>query len=105
MLTFELSPILAFVGAIAFTFSSFNFINIAAGHMTKGNAIAYMPLVLAGIRITLYQNRLLGALVTGIAMSMQLAANHLQITYYLLFIILAWMIAEVIIALKEKKMM
>ena len=104
MLTFELSPILAFIGAIAFTFSSFNFINIAAGHMTKGNAIAYMPLVLAGIRITLYQNRLLGALVTGIAMSMQLAANHLQITYYLLFIVLAWMIAEIVIAIKEKKM-
>ncbi len=103
MLTFELSPVLAFIGAMAFTFSSFNFINIAAGHMTKGNAIAYMPLVLAGIRITLYRNKVFGALLTGIGMSMQLAANHLQITYYLLFIVIAWMIAEIIIAIKDKK--
>lgn len=103
MLTFELSPLLAFIGAIAFTFSSFNFVNIDAGHMTKGNAIALMPLVLAGIRITLYKNRLMGAIVTGIGMSMQLAANHLQITYYLTYIIAAWMIVEIVIAIKQKR--
>jgi hypothetical protein len=103
MLSFDVVPLLAFVGAIAFTFSTFNFINIDAGHMTKGNAIAYMPLVLAGIRITLYKNRWLGVVLTGIAMSMEVTANHLQITYYLLLIILAWMIVEAVIAIRDKK--
>jgi hypothetical protein len=103
LLTFDLSPILAFVGAIAFTFSSFNVINIDAGHMTKGNAIAYMPLVLAGIQITLRKNRLFGSLLTGIALSLQLSAGHLQITYYLLLLILVWMIAEVFMSVKEKR--
>ncbi|MES2779836.1 MAG: hypothetical protein V4651_08035 [Bacteroidota bacterium] len=105
MLAFDAGPLLGFIGAIAFTFSTFNFMNIDAGHMTKGNAIAYIPLVLAGIQITLHKNRLFGALLTGIAMSMELAANHLQITYYLLLIVLVWMIAEVIMAVKEKKLM
>lgn len=105
MLAFEAGPFLAFIGAIAFTFSTFNFINIDAGHLTKGNAIAYIPLVLAGIQITLRKNKLFGALLTGIAMSMELAANHLQITYYLLLIVLVWMIAEVVLAIKEKKFM
>jgi hypothetical protein len=103
MISFDVIPILAFIGAIAFTFSTFNFMNIDAGHMTKGNAIAFMPLVLAGIRITLYKNRWLGALITGIAMSMEVTANHLQITYYLLLLILVWMVAEVVIAIREKK--
>jgi hypothetical protein len=105
MLAFEAGPFLAFIGAIAFTFSTFNFINIDAGHLTKGNAIAYIPLVLAGIQITLRKNKLFGALLTGIAMSVELAANHLQITYYLLLIVLVWMIAEVVLAIKEKKFM
>lgn len=105
MLAFDAGPLLGFIGAIAFTFSTFNFMNIDAGHMTKGNAIAFIPLVLAGIQITLRKDRLLGALLTGIAMSMELAANHLQITYYLLLIVLVWMIAEVIMAIKEKNLM
>jgi hypothetical protein len=59
--------------------------NIDAGHMTKGNAIAYMPLVLAGIRIALYKNRWLGRFWSpGIAMSMEVTANHL--TDYVLFV-------------------
>ncbi len=102
MLTFEITPLMAFIGAMAFAFSSFNFINIDAGHLTKGNAIAYIPLVLAGVRITLYQNKWFGALITGIGMSLELAASHLQITYYLLLIILVWMITEIITAFKEK---
>ncbi len=103
LLTFDVSPMLAIVGALAFALSSFNFINLDAGHITKGNAIAYIPLVMAGINITLRKNKMLGALLTGIAVSFELAAGHVQITYYLIFIILAWMITELIIAIKTKK--
>lgn len=102
LIVFDVSPWFAIIGAIAFTFSTFNFINIDAGHAGKGNAIALMPLVLAGIKLALGNKKIIGALLTGIALSLQLAAGHLQITYYLLFIILAWMIAETILAFKNK---
>jgi hypothetical protein len=103
LLTFEVNPYLAIVGALAFTFSSFNFINIDAGHITKGNAIAFIPLVLAGIRYALAKHKLLGAVFTGIAVSFELAAGHLQITYYLIFIILVWMLVELIQHIREGK--
>ena len=103
LLTFEVSPWLAIAGSLAFMFSTFNFINIDAGHVGKGNAIAFIPLVLAGINLTLRKNKLLGSLLTGIAVSFELAAGHVQITYYLAIFIMVWMIAEAIIAFKEKK--
>ena len=102
LLAFEVSPWLAIIGSLAFAFSSFNFINIDAGHVTKGNAIAFIPLVLAGIRVALYKNKWLGAILTGVAVSFELAAGHLQITYYLIFVILAWMIYELVQAVKNK---
>jgi len=102
LLAFDVSAWWAIAGALAFMFSTFNFINIDAGHVGKGNAIAYIPLVLAGIQITLKKHRLLGALMTGIALSFQLTAGHLQITYYLMMMIMVWMIAEIIIAVREK---
>lgn len=103
MIAFDVAPALAFIGGLAFMFSTFNFMNIDAGHVGKGNAIAYIPLVLAGIQITLRKHRLLGALLTGIALSLQLTAGHVQITYYLMFIIIVWMIAEIILAIKNKQ--
>ncbi len=103
LISFDVAPMLAIVGSLAFVLSSFNFINLDAGHITKGNAIAFIPLVMAGINICLRKNRLLGAALTGIAVSFELAAGHVQITYYLIFIILAWMLAELIIAIKSGK--
>ncbi|MBJ7427767.1 MAG: YfhO family protein, partial [Bacteroidia bacterium] len=101
LLVFEVNAWLAIIGALAFAFSSFNFINIDAGHITKGNAIAFIPLVIAGVQMCLHKNRIMGALLTGIALSLQLAANHLQITYYLIFIIIAWVIVEIVDAVKN----
>lgn len=102
LIVFEIGPWLAIIGALAFAFSTFNFINIDAGHAGKGNAIALMPLVLAGVKLALGKRKIAGALLTGIALSIQLAAGHLQITYYLAMIIGTWMIAEVVAAVREK---
>lgn len=101
LIVYGVSPWFAIAGALAFTFSTFNFINIDAGHAGKGNAIALMPLVIAGIRLTFGDRKLLGAVVTGIGLSMQLAAGHLQITYYLALIIGCWMVTELIMAIKQ----
>ena len=76
------------IGAIAFSFSSYLFIIIQAGHMTKAHAIAYMPMVVAAVLYTYRGKLLLGGLLTALAVSLQLYANHLQITYYLVLILL-----------------
>jgi hypothetical protein len=103
LIAFEVNAWWAIAGAAAFMLSTFNFINIDAGHVSKGDAIAYMPLVLAGIQITLRKNMWFGALLTGVALSFQLTASHLQITYYLMMLIMAWMVAEVFWSIKEKQ--
>jgi hypothetical protein len=93
---------LSIVGAIAFAFSSYNFIIIMAGHNTKVIAIAYVAPVLAGIFMTYRGKRLLGAGLTGVFLSLQILAGHPQITYYTLFIILFFGLSELYFSIKEK---
>jgi hypothetical protein len=70
-------------GAIAFAFCSFNAINLEAGHVSQIIAIMYAPGVLAGILLAFRKNWIAGASVTALFLSLQLYANHPQITYYL----------------------
>ena len=80
------------VGAIAFAFSSYFIIIIEAGHVTKARAIGFMAPVFAGV-MALYQGRLkLGAALTLLFLSLNLASNHLQITYYLGLTILIYLL-------------
>jgi hypothetical protein len=104
LLSFRINPWLCIAGALAFTFSSFNFINIEAGHDTKGLAIAYAPLVLAGINLAFRGHLLKGAAVTTLALALELYANHLQITYYLAIAVLIWAIVEGIYAIRQDRL-
>ena len=97
-------PYLAIAGALAYGLTSLNIIGFSAGHNARIMAIAYMPLVLAGVRATFTKNKLLGFTLTGLGLALELSANHLQITYYLVFIVLAYLIAELVIAIKAKKL-
>ncbi|QOD60577.1 YfhO family protein [Polaribacter haliotis] len=95
---------LAILGSLAFGFSTYLIIIFGAGHNAKAHAIAYMPLVLAGI-IWVFQKRyVLGFVVTGLAMALEIYANHIQMTYYLGFSILILGIVELVNALKEKRL-
>ena len=69
--------------AIAYAFCSFNLVSLVAGHNTKVQAIALMPLVIAGVMMTYRGKWLSGGALTALALSLQIYANHLQITYYL----------------------
>lgn len=92
------------IGAIAYGFTSYLFIVIGAGHNTKAIAMAYMAPVLAGI-ILAYKGRYLwGSALTAFALALELKANHLQITYYLVFIVVIYIIAEFIISIRAKKL-
>ena len=76
------------VGAIAFAFSSYFFIIIMAGHITKALAIAYVPMVVAAVLYTYRERMLLGGVLTALTVALELYANHFQITYYLVLILL-----------------
>ncbi|HEV7378257.1 MAG TPA: YfhO family protein [Dyadobacter sp.] len=73
----------AALGAIAFAFSSFNIINLEAGHVSQIIAVMYAPGVIAGVFLAFRKNWLVGAAVTALFFSLELYANHVQITYYL----------------------
>lgn len=102
LLIFGAKPWLSTVGAIAFAFSSYYFIVIAAGHNSKVFAIAYMSPIIAGIYLTYRGKVLLGASITAIFLTLQLLANHLQITYYTLLIVVVYGIVELIYTINEK---
>jgi hypothetical protein len=93
---------LAFLGALAFGFSTYLIVILGVGHNAKAHAIAYMPLVLSGIMLTFRGNFLWGFLLTTIAMALELVANHFQMTYYLLFLVLCIGIAYLIDAYRKQ---
>ncbi|MTI26442.1 YfhO family protein [Fulvivirga kasyanovii] len=101
LLVFRVRPYLAIAGAIAFGLSSFMIIGLAAGHNARIGAIAYMPLVLAGIHLTFTRNRILGFGLTAVALALELRENHLQITYYLLLMVIIYGIIMLIDAVKK----
>lgn len=84
---------LAALGAIVWAFSSYFFIIIAAGHIWKVMALAYLPPLIAGL-VWAYRGKLLrGFCVTALFSAFEIDANHVQMTYYYLFVIAAMVIA------------
>lgn len=100
---FGIRPQLRIAGALAFAFSSYFFVIITAGHASKAIAIGYMPPIIGGVYLALRGRVLLGTVVTGLFLALQLVNNHLQITYYTLLTILILGIFEGINALREKR--
>jgi hypothetical protein len=93
---------IALTGAVAFGLSSFNMDIIEAGHSTKMVALGYAPLVVAGSLLAFRKKYLLGAGVFGLAVALQLYANHYQITYYTFILLMINGIAELVFAIKNK---
>lgn len=93
---------LALLGAFAFGFSTYLIIILGVGHNAKAHAIAYMPLVLAGVLLTFQKRYLWGFLLTTIGMGLELVANHFQMTYYLGLLVVILGIAYFIDAYKKK---
>lgn len=79
---------LAWLGGIILGFSSYFFILIAAGHIWKFITLAYIPPTIAGIVLAYRKKYLLGGIITALFMAMQILSNHVQMTYYFLFVIL-----------------
>ena len=93
--------LLAFLGAIAWAFSSYFFIIIGAGHLWKVMALAYLPPLIAGIVLAYRGKYLWGLVVTAVFAAFEINANHVQMTYYYLFVIAAMVIAYIIESRKD----
>ena len=101
---FNFRQSLAVLGSIIWAFSSYFFIIIAAGHIWKVMALIYLPPMIAGI-VLAYRGKLLwGFLLTAIFSGLEVYANHVQMTYYYLFIILFMVIAFLVEAVRKKQM-
>ena len=93
---------LAFLGALAFGFSTYLIIILGVGHNAKAHAIAYMPFVLSGIFLTFRGKYLWGFLLLTVSMALELVANHFQMTYYLMLLVVIIGIVYLIDAFKKK---
>ncbi|MFC0517976.1 hypothetical protein ACFFGT_27430 [Mucilaginibacter angelicae] len=98
----KVNPWLAAAGSVAFTFSSYNIILLTAGHANQAFAIAFFGPILAGILLTLRGKHLLGFSVTAFFLALEIRANHVQMTYYLMMALLIMVGIELYHAIKNK---
>ena len=99
---FDFRWYLAMLGSVIWAFSSYFFIIIAAGHIWKVIALAYLPPMIAGIVLAYKGKYLWGLVVSALFGALEIMANHVQMTYYYLFIVLAMIIAFVIDGVRRK---
>ena len=101
---FDFRQHLAVLGSIIWAFSSYFLIIIAAGHIWKVMALAYLPPMIAGIVLAYRGRYLWGLIVTAVFAAFEINANHVQMTYYYLFVILFMVIAFLVEAIRQKRM-
>jgi hypothetical protein len=99
---FDFRQHLAALGSVLWAFSTYFLIIIAAGHLWKVMALAYLPPMIAGIVLAFRRRYLWGLLVTALFGALEIHANHLQMTYYYLFVIFFMVLAFIIEALMKK---
>jgi uncharacterized phage-like protein YoqJ len=95
---------LAALGAIAFGFSTYLIIILGVGHNAKAHALGYIPMVLGGIILVFRKKYLLGFILTALAMALEISANHYQMTYYFMLLVLVLGLVYLIYAIKEKEL-
>ena len=101
---FDFRQHLAALGSVLWAFSTYFLIIIAAGHYWKVMALAYLPPMIAGIVLAYRGKYLWGFVVTAIFAALEVQANHVQMTYYYLFLILFMVIAYLVEAIREKRL-
>ena len=101
---FNFRQSLAALGSIIWAFSSYFLIIIAAGHLWKVMALAYLPPMIGGVVLAYRGKFLWGFIVTAVFTAFEIKANHVQMTYYYLFIVLFMVIAYLVQAIREKRL-
>jgi len=104
LLVFRVKPWLAVAGAVAFGFSSYFFIILAAGHISKAIAIGYMAPIIAGVFLSFDRKPIKGALLMAFFLALQIQTNHMQIVYYTFLILLIFGIFWLYKSFKNKEL-
>ncbi len=100
----RVDPWLSIAGAVAFAFSSYFFVILPAGHTSKANAIGYMPLVFGALYLLYHGRKWLGGALLALFLGLEVMTNHVQVTYYLGFLLVLFVLAEAVRAVREKKL-
>ncbi|KQC29234.1 YfhO family protein [Flagellimonas eckloniae] len=104
MLCLKVEYRLAILGALAFGFSTYLIIILGVGHNAKAHALGYIPMVLGGIVLVFRKKYLFGFILTALAMALEINANHYQMTYYFMLLVLVLGLVHLIYAIKDKKL-
>jgi len=102
MLTFRVDPMVAAIGAVCFGLSSYLIIGLSAGHNNRIAAVAFMPFVIGGVNLVFKGNYKWGFLLAALGSALEIRVNHLQITYYLLIILVVFGLVKLIEAIRQK---
>src|SRR5690606_34837369 len=100
----RLNPWLSALGAIAFAFSSYNFIYLEAGHSSKAYAIAFLAPILAGILLTYRGKYLIGGLLLALFIALEVRVNHIQVPYYMFIGVVVLVAMELYHAIRTQKL-
>ncbi len=104
LLSFGVRPSIAIAGGLAYGLSTFTLVSIGVGHDGKVAAMAWMPLVLAGVHMAYNRHRWWGAGITALALTLEIAATHPQITYYLALFIAIYGLSQLVIAIQSRRL-
>lgn len=104
LVVLKVDPLIAIAASVASGLSSFNLILMEAGHNSEMDAIAYMPLVVAGVLLAFQNKYIWGGLLTAVGLSLEMRANHIQVTYYLMLLLLVLGVIELVRAIREKNL-
>ncbi len=104
MLCLKVEYRLAILGALAFGFSTYLIIILGVGHNAKAHALGYIPMVLGGIVLVFRKKYLWGFILTSLAMALEISANHYQMTYYFMLLVLILGLVQLIYAIKDRKL-
>ncbi len=105
MMVLGAHPLLGAVGAVAFGFSTNNFILYEAGHITKLTAISFLPLIAAGMLLTFRKQYLVGGLLFALGIGLDVYANHVQMTYYFALTLLIFGVAQLIDSIQKGELL
>ena len=104
LLCFRINKWIAAIGAVALGFVSYNFIILVAGHVTKANVIGSMMPLVGSVYLLFRGNKWAGAILTALFLALAIMANHVQILYYTLFIVLIFGLIELVYAIRGKQL-
>ncbi|MDD4819772.1 MAG: YfhO family protein [Flavobacteriales bacterium] len=105
MLTLNVGWKKSLLGALMFGLTSYLYIILAAGHNSKAYAIAYLPLVLAGVMMVYYRRKYLwGGVLMAFAMGLEIYSNHVQMTYYMALGTVIFIILYLVECIRKKEL-